>query len=1022
MKSTTLTFKGTMLLIGFFFQLTSYAFFQNPNLDSIKAAKNYEIGDRYYTTDRNKVDSALMFFKLAKDQFKGVSLKGYGKSLYKIGLSERYLGNMTQSILSLNEAIEIGNQLMKQNDDPTLRHEALLALGYSYLYNKEYDPANSVLKELLRTCRLEENGLAKATTAYGLVVYNYVQVGKFDSAVHFSEKALNGADSLRSDTVRNNEIIHAIGNAYSGVGDYYGRIGHFPNFKKYNTKHYDFLVEEYGEGHYSLMWPLLGLGSLAFHSSNHLEGLELYNKALFIAKSYKDSTSDRYALIHDNLHQIYSELEQWDAALFHVEKAMKVYKIREHLKLDLFKLYAVKARILAITGDLAASEENFRLANQAFESETDDYFLNAIAINLVGCLSEMKRFDEAVEMSQKALRLGKAIFPERSFELSQNYHSIALLEMKKGNFDQSDIYLDSARTANLRKDSTHIYTQLTIDMYALEMTLLDKRIQNGGAVPKSAIAMIREAQQFVSGVKSNLESDLGQVYEPNSFYNNATKLCVSLYQKTNDPIYFELTLRLTENDRSFDLKNYIRKADALEAANIPSALEKERDILLNEILTLKYEIDNSSEDLSPKKGLELRTAYDNVKSEYDKLKQKIAEIVPNYFHYKYNINAFNLRDLEDRLRDENTAMISYYATDNQLLTLGSNGVERVLKTIPWNDQIREDILAFRTSLSDPNLADTYLSLSEKLFRSLLDSSFNKIRKETLLIIPDDILNYVPFELLTFSSKTLFEEQNVRYEFSAETFLRNNFKRAKNEMLAMTPHFESEKIPTDDLVRSEIAKLPGATKEVEDISKIMSARTIIGLDATETRFKNLSSEFSILHMATHAIIDDENPNNSKLIFSLEGDSLNDGYLKSYEIYNMNLTAGLVTLSACNTGFGKIQKGEGVMSLSRAFAYAGVPSTVVSLWPASDKSTPELMKYFYENLKEGQTKDVALNNARKSYLATAQGKARHPFYWGGFVLIGDNSPIQDDRNLLVYLIPALLVIVMILTIYRRKKKSI
>lgn len=111
---------------------------------------------------------------------------------------------------------------------------------------------------------------------------------------------------------------------------------------------------------------------------------------------------------------------------------------------------------------------------------------------------------------------------------------------------------------------------------------------------------------------------------------------------------------------------------------------------------------------------------------------------------------------------------------------------------------------------------------------------------------------------------------------------------------------------------------------------------------------------------------------------------------------------------------------VMSLSRAFAYAGVPSTVVSLWPASDKSTPELMKFFYQNLKDGQTKDVALNNARKQYLATATGKARHPFYWGGFVMIGENSPISQDRNTLFWIVPILILLVFIRTIYNRKRK--
>ena len=103
------------------------------------------------------------------------------------------------------------------------------------------------------------------------------------------------------------------------------------------------------------------------------------------------------------------------------------------------------------------------------------------------------------------------------------------------------------------------------------------------------------------------------------------------------------------------------------------------------------------------------------------------------------------------------------------------------------------------------------------------------------------------------------------------------------------------------------------------------------------------------------------------------------------------------------------------------YAGTPSTVVSLWPASDKSTPELMKYFYQNLKEGQAKDIALNNARKQYLENATGKARHPFYWGGFVLIGDNDPLQTRSLTYLWIIAGMLGIGVIFILSRRRSSG-
>ena len=188
------------------------------------------------------------------------------------------------------------------------------------------------------------------------------------------------------------------------------------------------------------------------------------------------------------------------------------------------------------------------------------------------------------------------------------------------------------------------------------------------------------------------------------------------------------------------------------------------------------------------------------------------------------------------------------------------------------------------------------------------------------------------------------------------------------------------------------------------------------DATETNFKNDLNGYSVIHLATHAIVDDEKPQYSRLVFNLS-DSLNDGYLHAYEIYSMDIDAKLVSLSACNTGFGTVQKGEGVMSLSHAFAYAGVPSTLVSLWPASDKSTPEIMRLFYTNLQSGMNKDVALRQAKLSYLETSAGKARHPFYWGGFILIGDVESIESSWSTIYWIAGGIFLLILIVGISRR-----
>ncbi|MEM9328027.1 MAG: CHAT domain-containing protein, partial [Bacteroidota bacterium] len=185
------------------------------------------------------------------------------------------------------------------------------------------------------------------------------------------------------------------------------------------------------------------------------------------------------------------------------------------------------------------------------------------------------------------------------------------------------------------------------------------------------------------------------------------------------------------------------------------------------------------------------------------------------------------------------------------------------------------------------------------------------------------------------------------------------------------------------------------QEVESISSYFRGNSFSGEEATEENFKANSEGGDILHLAMHAIVDDSDPMMSRMLFYNDHDSLEDGLLHAFEIYNMRIPARVTVLSACETGFGAMAKGEGAMSLARAFAYAGSPSVVMSHWPVDDKSTSELMTNFYRYLSEGHTKGSALQKARQDFLSKADVSRSHPFFWAGFVVVGDDSPVTRSR---------------------------
>jgi len=133
----------------------------------------------------------------------------------------------------------------------------------------------------------------------------------------------------------------------------------------------------------------------------------------------------------------------------------------------------------------------------------------------------------------------------------------------------------------------------------------------------------------------------------------------------------------------------------------------------------------------------------------------------------------------------------------------------------------------------------------------------------------------------------------------------------------------------------------------------------------------------------------------------------------------LTTDLVTLSACQTGLGKLQKGEGMLSLAKGFSYAGAKSLVTTLWKINDQTTSELMQEFYKNLDDGMPKDKALREAKLAYLKTADDDLlTHPYFWSGFMISGDVAPLTSNNSNLWWLF---LLVIPVLILLVRKIKS-
>jgi CHAT domain-containing protein len=211
-----------------------------------------------------------------------------------------------------------------------------------------------------------------------------------------------------------------------------------------------------------------------------------------------------------------------------------------------------------------------------------------------------------------------------------------------------------------------------------------------------------------------------------------------------------------------------------------------------------------------------------------------------------------------------------------------------------------------------------------------------------------------------------------------------------------------------------------------IEKIMDNEDnayLLNEGASEQSFKSNVEQYNILHLAVHGIADTTNAMNSRLIFRTAGDG-QDGELFAHEVYGLDLAKmDLAVLSACESGLGKAQGGEGVMSIARGFAYAQCPSLVMSLWKINDKTSANVMAKFYEQLKGGNDIDESLAQAKRKYLQGEKQFKSHPSYWAAFISMGETKAISGTQLPWVYLLTALGLFTggIFFFVFRRNKKN-
>ncbi len=572
---------------------------------------------------------------------------------------------------------------------------------------------------------------------------------------------------------------------------------------------------------------------------------------------------------------------------------------------------------------------------------------------------------------------------------------------------------------------------------------------------KLALETYKLAVRLADTIRYSYHSEGSQIKLTNittGLYKASIQCAIRLYKITNKEKYKYLAFEIAEKSKASVLLGFIQREEAKTLALPQYILNKEQDLkgelnyYISQVEKLESKLDRSIKENQIL--MQLKQREFELREQLDHFLAKIENNYPKYYHIKYNLSIVKVNELQQNLAD-NQKLISYFEGDSLLFIflIGNNNYE--LKAIPKDSTYWDQIHALQKSISSSSFIinaeqnwKSYTEHAQGLYKLLIQpikSHFQE--KDHLIIIPDGIMALVPFEAMLVSKPTktlkydmldyLVYHYTISYANSATLWLKSQQEQREvptNELLAFAPSFEpmpakngaelgrgyEEKV--QDTIRGNLMPLIWTDKELEYISSYFNSQLLFGNDATEKRFKSESPKYKILHIATHANVQDNRPMFSRIYFTDDGDSIEDAALHTFELYNIPLNAELAVLSACNTGYGQTIQGEGVLNLARGFTYAGCQSIVMSLWNANDRTTAELMKHFYKYLSKGENKGVALNLAKLDFLKEADAIKSHPYFWAQFVASGDMRPVAERSHWWVWVVSFSIVLIATAVIWR------
>lgn len=761
--------------------------------------------------------------------------------------------------------------------------------------------------------------------------------------------------------------------------------------------------------------------------------------------SQNDLENDRSKFIlHYSVAGCYSEMGDWDQYVLHMRRAhainVRMYG-RDHP--------ATANSLNSIANGFKQSGHTERALETYYEAlaiynktvRPDYPQKSVVQLNIGETLQDLGRHEEAYTYLRTAADSRLLNYGHLHPRTARVYKALAGSLAALHRYEAAFAVMDTALMGLGYDPSSPIPYSGVDDMFALYYTLADRaalharRAANQPTLEhelkaldayEKGIEVLNDIRLHYKGrlARSNLNRKSYQYYEP------AIDLCFDLYTRTGDLGYIERAFFMTDESKDNDFYAYVQHREAGLRGIIPDSVRSKDSVYQSQLSSLEsrwYE----SRDKGDSVLLAIESELAGRKNAYFSFLDELEERYPAYHALLHAPRHKDLGTLQSQLKKKNSTLVEFFVGDSLgfAFLVGDDHIQghRLVRA----DTLETVVLALLKAINGNTLDESYASVSSRLFELLFDHLSLPEPQRGLVAVMDGILSYVPVEMLDpGEDMLLIERYPVTYCSSATAWLQWKEHAGASKWLGIAPEYagvQSMALASRALdsmyltaTREGWIALPGAAREVETIGALVGGEKWMGNEATEGRFKKEAGDFDILHLSMHAWMDDDEPMQSALIFTAEDDRKEDQALYAHEIMRLRLPATMAVLSACNTGLGTPRRGEGMHSIARAFHYAGVQSTVMSLWKVPDESTAIIMEEFYRQLRGGERPDAALQQAKLSYLQNAgEPELKHPYYWAGFVLHGTNQPVYARSFPVVWIFSGVALIAIALGYWRYRR---